>query len=778
MAAVSSASASRLSRTAVPDPLYPIWRWLTSVRNAIALILLVALFAFAGVIVPQVPPSLIDSPAAVAQHIDNQRPTFDHVPVGPLLLPLVALGLWLIVRLVAGGREIVPPRGLRALPLSLLFVSAGLALGFVGDAAGLGDVALTDPLADFPWLYDTNGGVFNLFNQPYWFVVVAVLALAITTCTISRFPPIWRSVRRPQRRVNDRYFERARQRMDFANPADAATTTTLLGDALRARRFAVHVEQREGAHYLFADRHQWAQLATFVSHLALILLVIATLLTKFGGEELQFWVGEGQSHPLFATGGDRQQVQVIVDDAIARFNDEGQALDFRSLVRVTTGGEQVAAGEVTVNGPLHAAGFRVHQAAYWEHGAALQVRDADTGQLLYSEALMLQEQFFGPRIVTADAVSGTVFADEVVQLRHAVPDLEGAAYELIPLAEEISVALILVPDDGGVRFHYALLPINAQSPQAPRLSSLDLRIGEPAPLAPRLRLRDADGELLIETVVPLQQTDLATGLGERLGLLPLPDGTILTVGYAGEERTFFYFDQADESRRGLLVAGESVALGAATLEYVAEDRDRSSHGSLAPGESQIVGRVELTYGGAESVFFALVDDLPGASSQSVVAIERFGQALTSSEFNAFGGENVDLDRSTVSGRYADRPARLGIGLGDVPRFDLDEGEARVIGDYEYDFLGPREFTGLNLRRDPGGTVFWIAIILGTIGLLTTFFVPRRRIWARITNERTYLAGLAAHGVDMRRRDFQPLAEAIAAPGIAPVEPQEGEDWDR
>ena len=725
MAAAQSRSARRAGRISVPDPLYPLWRWLTSVRVAITLITIVSLFALTAVIIPQVPPQFVDTPSLVAQHVENQS------------------GTWGV---------------------------------------------FTDPLAEFPWFYDANGGIFNLFNQPYWFLLVAILALSITTCTISRFPPIWRTVRRPQRRVNDRYFERARHRFEFANPVATGTdatgtdaTAATLAAAMRRRRYRVKIEQRDGATYLFADRFAWAQLATFLSHLALILLIVGTLVTKFGGEELQFWVGEGQSHPLFATGGDRQQVQIIVDDAIARFNDDGQALDFRSLVRVTSGGEVVGAGEVTVNGPLHAAGFRVHQAAYWEHGAAVQVRDAGSGQLLYSETLMLQEQFFGPRVVTRDAVSGTVFADEVVQLRNPIADIDGGAYELIPLGEAVSVALILVPDDGpdgeGVRFHYALLATAAGAPEAASLDSAALRIGQALPVAPRVRLTDGAGESVFDTVVPLQTTDLAPGLGEALGLLPLPDGSLLTVGYAGPERSFFYFDDTDERRRGLLAPGESVPLGDVTLAYMGEEPDRSSHGPLEPGESQVFGRVELAYNGAESVFFALVDDVPGASGQTVVAIERFGQARTASEFNAFGGESVDLARSTVSGIYADRPARIGVGLGDVPRFDLDQGETLVIGDYEYAFLGPREFTGLNLRRDPGGNIFWVAIILGMIGLLTTFFVPRRRIWAKVTPQRSYLAGLAGHGVQLRR-DFFALGRDIGAPGMEPQEPAEGEDWDR
>ena len=112
MAAVQPGSARPLGRVALPDPVYPIWRWLTTVRNAIQLIALLTLFALAGVIIPQVPPQLLDSPAAVAQHVDNQRPTFDHVPAATILLPLAAFLVWLAVRRLAPlrRRDSVPSR--------------------------------------------------------------------------------------------------------------------------------------------------------------------------------------------------------------------------------------------------------------------------------------------------------------------------------------------------------------------------------------------------------------------------------------------------------------------------------------------------------------------------------------------------------------------------------------------------------------------------------------------------------------------------------------------
>ena len=690
--------ARRRRREDYPDPVYWVWRKLTSVRVALWLIATVALFALTGVIIPQVPPQLAGEQLAIDQFVDAQRGTW-----GPF----------------------------------------------------------TDPLAEFPWFYDANGGIFNLFNQPYWYALVALLALSITVCTISRFPPIYRFVRRPQRRVNDRYFERARHRLDFAAPPDEQA----MEQVLRRHHFRVQAETRDGARYLFADRFGWVQFATFISHLALILLVLGTILTKFGGEEFQFWVGEGQSRPLFATGGDRQQVLVRVDDAIARFNDQGQALDFRSVVRVTRAGEEIAQGEVTVNGPLKAGGFRVHQAAYWEHGAELQVRDADSGQLLYSETLLLDEQFFGPRVRITNVDSGAVIAEEVIQLSAAVADRPESGYQLIPLGEETSLALVLLAGpEGESQFYYSRLALPAQagaSLDAPALTAADLRLFDLPPLAPRLRVYDAaTGRLLVEDLVTLTDDSLDDRARARVGFIPLTDSETLAVGFEegeGEPR-FFYFNTREASQRGLLEPGGRAALGAFELEYVGAEPDLGLHGRLAPGESQRIGPIELTYLGAEPVYFAIEEGIPGAPSESLLLLERFGQGRTASTFDARKGDDVELAQATTAtsttvgstGSAAALPARLGIGLGgEMPRLDLSEGETAVVGDYEYAFVGTREFTGLTVRRDPGATVFWIAIGLGLFGLALTFFVPRRRIWARITPERVYLAGLAGHAVNLR-----------------------------
>ena len=687
-----------MRRDAWPDPAWWIWRRLTSVKWAIGLILAAALFSAVGVIIPQVPPQLADIPEQVEEHIEAQRPTWG----------------W-----------------------------------------------FTDILADFPWFYETNGGVFNLYKQPYWYAVVALVALAISVCTVSRAPPIWRTVRRPPKRVNAAYFERARHRAsaELSEDEQADSARERLAARLRAARYRVEaVSSSDGEVMLFADRFGWAQLATFVTHLALLLLLGATLVTKFAGEEYQFWVAEGESHILFPPGDDRAQVQIIVDDAVARFADDGQALDFRSFVRVAEGGFEVGGGEVTVNGPVHAAGYRVHQAAYWEHGAELRVFDHSSGQLLYAETHFLDQQIVGPRIRVERG--GAVVSEEVISLEHRVADevptedAEDAedqrvsGYTLIPLDGTRSLAITLVPTTEGFEFWYRVIP----TPERPAgLTFVELGVGQEPPLAPRLVI-SVDDEQVFEGAVSLDQSESEA----RLTALPLDEDRFVWIGFrdGATGEGFFYYSPDRDDERGGLERGESVDLsGGVRLMYLGPKSDSGMQGSLEVDERRSVGSIELTWLGAESVFYEVASDIPGTDGDALIALERFGLARTAEQFDALGGESVELavgsTNESSAGGQVGRPSRMILGLGgDVGRIELDEGQEIVQAGLRYQFAGPREFTGLNVRRDPGGIAFWVGIGLGIVGMTTTFFMPRRRVWARITDDQVQLAGQAGHGVDL------------------------------
>jgi cytochrome c biogenesis protein len=454
--------------------------------------------------------------------------------------------------------------------------------------------------------------LFNVFHSLWFGALLALLVASVCVCTANRLPPIWRNVRAPQTRVPDDYFATTPAR---ALPAPAAAP---LVDALRQRRYRVSTEAADGATYLFADRFPWAQLATFVSHLALILFLAGGLVTLTRSEEEQILIAEGTSQPVFAVA-DARQMQVYVEDAVGRFDATGFPLDFRTSLVVYSGGEEVARGVSTVNDPLTWGGYKFHQSAYFGDGAALRVRDLASGRVVYSEVLTLEESAPGPRVVVRDA-AGSVLVNDVI-----------------------------VPTDF---------------------------LGEAA-------------------------------------------GTVIQV--PGTGRSFWVGTAASDDDWRLVVYETSDPAGVRTV--------------LAPEQrAGLGGGLALTFVGVTGVPTAAISGLPGATNEQQTV------ALAASS----AGESLTV--GPVAGQA----------------LTLAAGQPTVLGDYEYTFLGRREFSGITVRRDPGSTFIWVATGLLLLGLALTFYLPRRRLWGKINAGSVSFRGLGGRTVAIEKEIEQVVARANAA----------------
>lgn len=528
-----------------------------------------------------------------------------------------------------GGLD--PLRGLFRLLTSIRFAILQLAL--VALAALLGVIfpqapaaVRLNPAAFDDWTEVQRGrygpftdvmrglDLFEVFRS-YWFNGLFLLLLvSVAVCTVNRFAPIWRSVRRPVLRPNDRYFETAHHRAGFETPADVGAIDALL----RRRRYAVRtVADQDGTRYLFADRFAWAQLATFATHLSLILFMAGGIVSKLTGFETMLQVSEGGTQPVFPVLHERQmQVQNL--DSIERRDAEGRIVDFRTALVVYQDGKPACEAEITVNGPLNCRGYRFHQATYSGNGIGLQVKDRRTGQVIFSEAAILADNpgTPNPRLAIRDAAGRTVL-DEYLTL---APISGDAFAQLLPLVEN------------GPAYGFSVLT------------------GE-----------GADGRL---TVARVPDPRVPGDPGVRL--------------------------------------------------------------SLAPGES----------GQGDGYTFELVEMRANAWEviQGIPGIER--AAL------------LQLSRDRAGGDYLD-VVNMGGGASGAGRFQLGPGESQVAGDFEYTFIGRREFTGVLVRRDPGSWIIWVATALLVGGLMVTFYAPRRRLWLRIRPDRTVVAGLGDRSGDLR-----------------------------
>jgi cytochrome c biogenesis protein len=357
-------------------------------------------------------------------------------------------------------------------------------------------------------------GLFQVFQARWFSIALGWLVVNISVCVFNRWSPTFRNVFRPPERVPDSFYERAHNHAMLAPVGTAAAE-----DALRRLRFRVKTRQDGEAAYIFADRYPWTQLATFASHMALILFLAGGLVTALTGFTSDTFAGEGTTVPVFAVK-DPNQLQVRIDDAVGVYGEQGNPLDFRTHLTIFRNGREVKSGYMTVNDPLKYGGYRFHQVAFFPDGAALRIRDVATGNTVFAETFPLEEITAAPAVTISDA-SGKVFLSDVI-----------APTDFLKLA---SGALVDVPGAGRILW----VGITAKGEEDWELVLFDPRIGE---AGSQLRVAEgAAGEISglrvrfdrVEGIPSAVGIDVPGGGAELLAqMVKAPDGgsSLMLVG--------------------------------------------------------------------------------------------------------------------------------------------------------------------------------------------------------------------------------------------------------
>lgn len=445
-------------------------------------------------------------------------------------------------------------------------------------------------------------GLFQVFHARWFLFALGFLVVNITTCTWNRWAPTFRNVFRPRRRVPDSFFDRAHNRaVVVAVPPDALTPV------LRRMRFSVRVDTEPAATYVFADRFAWAQLATFISHLALILFIAGGLVTRLTGFSTTILAGEGTTTPVFAVS-NPNQLQVRIDEAIGRYNEKGNPLDFRTRLTIFKNGEQVAQGYTTVNDPLKYGGYRFGQSGFFPDGAEVQVRDLATGNTVLHETIPLDSTVAAPAVTVSDASGAVLLSDVIAPTDFVGQDLVGAT--------------------GGA-------------------------------------------------------------------LVELP----------GSGRTLWIGLTARDTRSWQLIAFDPQAGGTAAGQALVEQ-----------GAAAAVGGLTVRFDGVRALPSAVGVGVPGTVDGAKMLAE-----LTPS---------------------ADGAGALTLVSPDRPAITLAPGQSATAAGYEYTFVQKRPFAGIGVKRDNGAWFIWVATTMLIGGLAINFYVPRRRLWFKLTEDETKIAALA------------------------------------
>jgi hypothetical protein len=219
---------------------------------------------------------------------------------------------------------------------------------------------------------------------------------------------------------------------------------------------------------------------------------------------------------------------------------------------------------------------------------------------------------------------------------------------------------------------------------------------------PHLRVTDATGARLFDQALPQMDTDPGTSPGRE-------DDRAVAVLTFRRSANAAANDLVSYAVAWHVVAGRlRVALSGESLP----PREIEQGGSVSDGGYRI-DYVEPT-----SIPAIRVLDMPGAITDD-------------------GGVAVQMPDDASGHPY------LFVNGVDADNIALEEGRpVRSSTGYTYSFGGRVEASGISVRRDPGDTFIWVAVGMAIVGLGVTFYVPRRRLWVKVTEGRTYLAGIA------------------------------------
>ena len=138
--------------------------------------------------------------------------------------------------------------------------------------------------------------------------------------------------------------------------------------------------------------------------------------------------------------------------------------------------------------------------------------------------------------------------------------------------------------------------------------------------------------------------------------------------------------------------------------------------------------------------------IPGSTLGLLIVLDRTIQGIPVLAITGLG-ETVNADQSNIVFLRL-----LGLGESSAPG---------TTAGYSVTWKAAAAYTGMVIKRDPGVGLIWIAYFSLIVGLVLTFYFPRRRVWARQHGDHLELAFIGDRYVSSER-EFGALLDDLSA----------------
>jgi cytochrome c biogenesis protein len=228
----------------------------------------------------------------------------------------------------------------------------------------------------------------DLFSSWYFITAGALLMLNILICSLNRWKNIQKNLKGSRIRQSEDFFKEKDKSTDIIDLSyDSSAVYEAVNSTLQQGHYRLRIENDTDNTYIAADKNRFFVLGTYLSHLSIILLVLAYIIgSTLGFRESSFIVVEGETEDVGYDTGLSLGLTSFTDS----YYEDGTPSDFQSDVILYKDGQQVTQAEIHVNHPLTYDGIRFYQSFF---GPAATIEVTKNGEVLFSGSIALYSSF-------------------------------------------------------------------------------------------------------------------------------------------------------------------------------------------------------------------------------------------------------------------------------------------------------------------------------------------------------------------------------------------------
>lgn len=233
---------------------------------------------------------------------------------------------------------------------------------------GQGAVEFAETLSPAMFRFLSTLQLFDMYNAPWFRLLIAFLALNLIVCSINRFPSTWKRFSAKPEPDRSKPFEN--------NTLEDCFDVTLGGDKAATRVEKIfksgykNVRQKTIGtdHFFYGEKGNLSYFGVYVVHLSVLLILTGGLVGSFFGFEAYVNILEGEMtdrvnirktmKPL------KLGFEVRCDKFSVDFYETGAPKEFKSILTFLVNGKAVRENNLLVNHPVEFGGITFYQASY------------------------------------------------------------------------------------------------------------------------------------------------------------------------------------------------------------------------------------------------------------------------------------------------------------------------------------------------------------------------------------------------------------------------------